>query len=213
MIWDFAIVYLGVSLAIAGWHLGIINSWPAPIAMILSTSVTQILYVHFGALILDGTRLPADVSFFLSYVILWIIIESIFEYAVLVLIPIKKRFVMNRPSRILGACVGVSKVALVLMFATAAGVSSTNMPAPPPAPEIVDWLAETQRSSIVLRGTTRVAARMPMSLAQRVVSEDSPIFTPTFENRTALKVDQSRAAKWRQLFDGLHTLEAEISQL
>jgi hypothetical protein len=213
MIWDFGIVYLGVSLAIAGWHLGLMNSWPAPIAMILSTGITQLLYVNVGAFLLDGTRLPADVSFFIAYVILWIIMEAAFEYALLILIPVKKRFFMSKASRVVGACIGVTKAVIVLVFATAAGVSSTNMPAPPPGLEIVNWVVDTQRDSILLRGTTRVAAHMPMQLAQRVVSEQSPLFHPTFEDHPVVKVDKTRAQHWHQLFEGLRNLESELSQL
>lgn len=213
MIWDFAIVYLGVSLVVAGWYLGIINSWPAPIAMVLATAFTQFSYVNAGAFLLDQSRLPADVSFAIAYVILWIIFESIFEYALLILIPIKKRYSAGIPSRLAGAAIGFSKLAIVLTFAMAAGVSAQHMPSPPPGPPIAAWLAHTTRDSIILRSSRSAASHMPPQLAQRVVSVDSPIFKPSFEDQSALPVNSYRAQKWHELFTGLRKLENDLQDL
>lgn len=213
MIWDFAIVNLGVSLVAAGWYLGLINSWPAPVAMVLATAFTQFSYVNAGAFLLDQSRLPADVSFAIAYVLIWIIFESIFEYALLILIPIKKRYSAGIPSRIAGSAIGFSKLAIVLTFAMAAAVSAKHMPSPPPGPPIAAWLTHTTRESIILRSSRSIAAHMPPELAQRVVSEDSPIFKPRFEEQAVLPVNAYRAQKWHELFNGLHKLENDLQDL
>lgn len=213
MIWDLVILFMGSGLAIAGWQLGIINSWPAPIAMILSTACTQLLYVHLGAFTLEETRLPGDLAYFISYVMIWIALEMIFEALLLLLLPIKKRFTANIPSRALGMMLGIAKAVTVLVFAAAAGASSITLPTPPEGSAIVGWMCETTHGSVFLRSARGVAAHMPIALAQRVVSEESPIFKPTFGDQAVLKVNALRARKWHELFNGLRAGDDDISQL
>jgi hypothetical protein len=107
----------------------------------------------------------------------------------------------------------MSKAWLVLVFATTASVSAMNMPSPPQPPTIATWFTDTARESALLRGSRRVASHMPNALTQRIISEDSPAFAPTFEDQSVVKVDQRRAKKWRELFEGLKNLQDEIQQL
>jgi hypothetical protein len=87
------------------------------------------------------------------------------------------------------------------------------MPNAPDRPAIAGWVCESSYGSKLLRCSKTLASKMPMALAQRVVSEQAPMFKPTFQDQSVLTVDAYKARKWRELFEGLHDLESQLSQL
>lgn len=213
MVWDFAIVYLGISLAIAGWNLGLRNSWPAPIAMVLSTAITQLLYVNFSTWIVDQARLPTDLSFFIGYLSVWLVTEAALELGLVLLLPLRRQFLIGRANRIAGSLFGFAKAYTVVLFATAASVSAMWCPLPPDIPAAAVWLADSSRDSVLMHASRQTASKMPSAVAQRIISQDAPSYKITFETPDSVPIDEERAAKWRSMFRALQEIDKELSQL
>lgn len=215
MIWDCAIVYIGLALAIAGWNLGLRNMWPSPLAMVLATAITQLTYVQFSTILLDQTHLPPDLSFFTGYVMIWLVSELLLECAIAVIVPIRRQHQddIGKLSRTAGACLGLVKTLVLMVFATAATVSSAFLPDPPQGQLVAMWLSDSAHESSLLRGSRKVAARMPASLAKHVLSHAQPIYEPKFEPINTVHINTTSKEDWKGIFESLRQLEVEISNL
>lgn len=213
MVWDFAIIYLAVSLAIAGWNSGLKNSWPTPIAMFLATIAVQSYYVDLCSWLLEETRLPAHLSFFVGYMVFWLVSEIGLEYALRVLLPINRQYTIGKISRAGAAVLGLAKAAVVVVFATAATVSGLSLPYPPEGAAIAGFLIDGSRDSYLLRVARVAASHLPDHVAQQVICWQGPSSTPTFEDRTSMNVNHANTEKYRALFNELRKLEDEVSNL
>lgn len=212
MVFDVAIIYLGITLAVAGWNLGVINAWPAPIAMLVATAATQLVYVDLCTWLVDQTRLPGQLGFFVGYAVIWLLIEVACELGLILLIPIRKRFIIGKGNRVAGAGVGLAKAAVVVVFATAATVSSVWLPAPPPD-VLALYFNEASQESILMRQCKSIASKMPNDLADKVISSNRPGYRVTFQKYDPMPVDSKRKREWASLFQALRDLEYEYSQL
>lgn len=213
MVWDFAIVYIAVALAIAGWNIGLRNSWPTPIAMFLATIAVQSSYVDFCAWVFDGTRLTADLAFFAGYIIFWLAAEFGLECALRALLPVPNEFTVSKASRAAAAVLGLAKAAVLVVFATAATVSCRGLPYPPSGAPIAEFLIDGAHGSIVLKAARVAAARLPEHVAQQVICWQGPSSRPTFRDGTAMRVDREKAEKYREMFTELRNLEQTVSNL
>ncbi len=75
MVWDGLIFLALVALCMAGWNVGLINSWRGPIAMVIATIVTQQFYIDFGTWIAQQTLAKPDMAGFLAYLMMWLVVE------------------------------------------------------------------------------------------------------------------------------------------
>jgi hypothetical protein len=208
MIWDFAILWLILSLAVAGWNLGVVNAWPMPVAMLLSTAITQMFYGNFSAWLLDQSHLPGALAFFLGYILLWLAIELTLEGCLVLLIPIRKRFTISRLNRSVGALAGFSKAAIVILFATAASVTAGRVSdLEAPGPPLVTWLGDSRHESVLLHKSARLAAQMPAALANKVISHDTPTYEPPVVEPD---VSDERKEELGLIFHTLHDLVSQL---
>ncbi len=133
MLWDGLILLLLVALAVAGWNIGIINSWRGPVAMIVATIATQQLYVDFSAWIVQQLQLSPEQGVALGYLLLWCGIEIVAELALTLLVPLGTK---NRPmffGRATGAALGLVKGLVIVLLPMIALNAPIKISGPPDA--------------------------------------------------------------------------------
>ncbi len=207
MVWDIAVIYLGLSLAVTGWNIGIKNSWPTPFGVALATVMTQFLYVNVSMWILDQSRLPGELSYFIGYATVWILLDTVIEVFLTKVFPLNRQPSINRLNRAAGAAVGAFKACIIVLFATAASVASILAPVPLDSPAIAQWLAQGSGESILLKMGRKAASGLPSVVACRIISDEQPSYHANFEDNSVVKVDQERVDRYRTLFNTLKTLQ------
>ncbi len=207
MVWDIAIIYLGISLAVAGWNVGITKAWPTPFGVVLATAITQFLYVNFSAWILDQSRLPGELSFFIGYAVIWILLDALIEFCIASVFPLKRQVQIGKFNRMAGACLGAVKACILVLFAAAASISSIGAPVPSESPPIAQWLAECTGDSMIMKTGLNAASKLPSAVASRIVSDKAPSYEVKFEEPGIVKVNQERVDGYRGLFRTLKSLE------
>ena len=210
MIWDFVVLYVLLTFAVAGWNIGFLNSWRSPIAMYGATLITQTGYLNFSMWLEEQTRLAGDSAVFLGYVVLWLSVTMILEAMMLIVMPINAYTKLTRPDKIGGALLGCAKGMLLLCFATLASVCAVDFPNPPSYPGIAHWVRETSGESRLLDELRVLAIRLPEPVVASVVSVNGATFRPTFETQTASATELERTKHIHQLFDALHDLQRDV---
>ena len=213
MIWDLAIGYFGLSFVVSGWFIGLRNSWPAPIAMMLATVITQSFYQNFSALLVQELRMPSGPSVFLGYVILWLFFEFLVEVALVVVLPIRKGFHLGKWNKAGGACMGLAKALMVVICGCLASICADGIPVPPKPPLIALWLSQASRESVLIRLARHTAVSMPATIAQNVVSLGGPSFQPQYEDPTVAHVNNAKAEEYAKVFHAIRDLEDQVNSL
>jgi hypothetical protein len=213
MIWDLAIGWFGLSFVVSGWFVGLRNSWPAPIAMMLATVITQFFYQNFSAFLVQELRLPSGPSVFLGYVLLWLFFEFVVEVALVVILPIRKGFHLSKWNKAGGACMGLAKALIVVIFACLASICADGIPVPPKPPLIALWLSQASRESVLLRLARHTAVSMPATIAQNVVASEGPSFTPAYNDPEVAHLNQSRVDDYARIFHAIRDLEGQVDSL
>lgn len=213
MVWDLLIAWFGLAFVASGWIVGLRNSWPAPIAIILATVLTQSFYQNFSVFLVQELRLPSGPSVFLGYVILWLLFEFLVEMALVFLLPIRKGFGLGKWNKVAGAALGLAKATVVVVCGCLASICSDGIPVPPKPPLISLWLSQASRESVLMRMARHSAVSLPVQVAQNIVSGEGATIAPSFEDRAAIKVNKSRAEGYAQIFNAIHELEAEVNSL
>jgi uncharacterized membrane protein required for colicin V production len=187
MLWDGLIVVLIVTLALAGWNVGIINSWRGPVAMLIATIATQQFYVDFCTWIVQQLRVPPEQAIGIGYVLLWLAIEIVIELLMSVLLPFGSK---NKPvffERAAGATLGVIRALVIILLPMIALHGPIKVPSPPPDKSA---LVNPMQSGIDKSGLLAFFYNMGKGLypAARpiVVSEKEPSFKPNFSGSTTL---------------------------
>lgn len=210
MIWDFVVVYVLLTFAVAGWNIGLLNSWRAPVAMLAATFITQVCYLDFSAWLQGETHLPGDSAVFLGYVLLWLSFTIAGEGILFFLVPFDRFRTISKPDKWGGAILGLAKGGLLLCFATLASVCAVDFPNPPHYPEIARWVQETSGESNLLDHLRRVAIRLPDPVVASVVAVNGPSFRPVYNRVTVSAADIERTRKVKQLFNALRDLQREV---
>jgi hypothetical protein len=209
MIWDCVIVYFAITLALAGWNVGLVNSWRTPIAMVLSTVVARYVYINVSALLIDGTHLPAAAGVFIGYIMVWLVLEFAFAFVLQVFFPAPRCFRGGRLDRLGGAILGGCKAAAVLCFAMLASIAVMEFPAPPDYPLIALWISESGDESNAVRTLQQMACGLPPAVVKAVVSQRPPDVQVTYTDWSAMPTDPARARRFRDLFEAMKQLERE----
>jgi hypothetical protein len=187
MLWDGLIVVLIITLAVAGWNVGIINSWRGPVALLVATIATQQFYVDFCTWMVQQLRLPPTQAVPIGYLLLWLAIDIICELLMSVLIPFGTK---KRPTffeRGAGAAFGVVRALIVILLPMIALQAPMKIPSPPPdkAPLVNPMESGIDKSALV--GVFMNFARGIYPAAKPlVVSTKEPSFKPNFSGTTAV---------------------------
>jgi hypothetical protein len=187
MIWDGLIILLAITLAIAGWNVGIINSWRGPIAIIIATLATQQLYVDFSTWVVQQLRVQPDMAVAIGYVLLWGAFEITLEILLSVLVPLgsKKRPMMFE--RIAGAFMGLVKAAIVVLLPVMClqVVDQNGIPKPPPQKnQMTNLIDSGADKSTFIKIFGGIAHGMLPTLGPVVVSKKTPSFQPNFSGKS-----------------------------
>lgn len=187
MLWDGLIVVLIVILALAGWNVGIINSWRGPVAILIATIATQQFYVDFSTWIVQQLRVPPEQGIAMGYVLLWLAIEITVELLMSVLLPWGSKKKPLFFERALGAGFGIFRALVIILLPMIALQGPIKVPAPPPdkAPLVNPMQSGIDKSGLV--GVfNNIAKGLYPAARPLVVSDKAPSFKPNFSGTSAI---------------------------
>lgn len=181
MIWDGLIVVLFITLAVAGWTVGIVNSWRGPIAIVVATLVTQQFYIDFATWIVQQLRLPPADAVAIGYVLLWGLLEIVCEIVLTMIIPLGSK---HRPvafERVAGAVFGIVKGLIVVILPLMTQQVEIKVPvAPPDKSKLIVLMDLGIEKSVVLKSFSGVSKSLMPALGAVVVSTKAPTFKPNW---------------------------------
>lgn len=187
MLWDGLILGLIVTLGVAGWNVGIINSWRGPVAILIATIATHQFYVDFSTWIVQQLRLPPVQAVAMGYLLLWLAIDIVLEILMSVLIPLGTK---NRPvffGRVAGAAFGVVRAVIIILLPMIAVQGPINIPAPPADKvPLVNPMQSGIDKSVAIAFFNNVAKGLYPAAAPLVVSTKEPSFKPNFSGTNAV---------------------------
>jgi hypothetical protein len=187
MLWDGLIVVLILTMMIAGWNVGIINSWRGPIAIVIATLLTQMFYVDFSTWIVQQLRVIPAQGIAIGYILLWCAIDIACEIIMGIVLPFGSK---NRPvffGRVGGAFFGLIRALIIIVLPMIAVQAPSKIPAPPPdkAPLINPMQSGIDKAGLVGFFNDFSKGLYP-SLSGMVVSTKEPSFKPNFAGNTAV---------------------------
>ncbi len=181
MIWDGLIALLFITLAVAGWTVGIVNSWRGPIAIVVATLVTQQFYVDFATWIVQQLRLPPNDAVAIGYVLLWGLVEIVTEIVLTMALQFGSK---HRPlafERVAGSAFGLIKGLIVVILPLMTQLVEIKVPTAPPDPSKLIVLMDLGiEKSVVLKSFSGAAKGLLPLLGPLVVSTKEPTFKPTW---------------------------------
>lgn len=187
MLWDGLIIVLIVGLAIAGWNVGIINSWRGPLALLIATIATQMFYVDFCTWIVQQLRVAPTQAVGIGYLLLWGGIDITLELLMAVLLPFGSK---NKPTffyRAAGAVFGVVRALVVILLPLIALQGPIKVPtAPPDKAALINPLESGIEKSGLLPVFTNIAKGLYPGTKGLVVSTKEPSFKPNFAGTNAI---------------------------
>lgn len=210
MIWDGLIVYFCIAFAIAGWHIGLLNSWAAPISMIAATIFTHAFYSKLGGRMVFELGIPADVAVFVCYIFLFLVLECLLNISLVLMAPWRKRKIMGKSERYAGAMIGIGKFGIAMVFAALASLFVIDTPLPRNASDFALWLDQTTEESVVIALLREAALKSSPNLIRLVVSSDK-IHVPTSHEEAHPKRSET-AERIQAFFQDLHELEQQASE-
>jgi len=183
MVWDGLIIVLIVTLAIAGWSVGIVNSWRGPLAVIIATLVTQQLYIDFATWIVQQLRCSPEMGIGIGYILMWGAIEIIAEILLNLILPFGKKTRPLMYERALGAVLGIFKALLVVILPLMCLQVQNQIPKPPEEKAQLTILIDSGADkSALIKAFSGVAKGWVPMIGGLVVSTKPPSFKPTFRN-------------------------------
>ncbi|MBX9689803.1 MAG: CvpA family protein [Candidatus Obscuribacterales bacterium] len=183
MVWDGLVFVAFLSLCLAGWNVGLVNSWRGPLAMIVATLVTQQFYIDFGTWIAQQTLMKPDWSAFLAYLMMWLVVEIVTEIAMGLVLTWNRKERPQIMDRIGGVVLAMLRWAIICIFPLMAMQAPNNKIPEPPAKEegLINPIKLGFQDSAILSFFTNVGKGLMPSLGQVVVSEKAPSFKPNFD--------------------------------
>jgi uncharacterized membrane protein required for colicin V production len=185
MVWDGVIILLILTLAVAGWNVGIVNSWRGPAALLIATIATQQFYVDFATWIVQQLRVSPDQAIGMGYVLLFGAIEIVCELLLNVILPFNRK---TRPmffERVAGAGFGVIKAIIVVLLPLIALAGPIKVPkAPPDKSALINPVESGIDKSALLAFGGNLAKRLAPGIGVIVISNKEPSFKPTFKDNS-----------------------------
>lgn len=186
MVWDGFLVLVLISLCMAGWNVGLINSWRGPIAMIVATFATQPFYIDFGTWIAQQTLSPPDWSAFIAYIFMWLAIEIVVEILLSLFLTWNRKENPSALNKSGGIAFALFRWAIICTLPLMAMQANPKIP---PAPEGKDGLINPFttgfKDSGLISFFSNVGKGLLPSLGTIIVSNKEPSFKPNFDKPKA----------------------------
>lgn len=187
MVWDGFIFLVLISLCIAGWNVGIINSWRAPIAMIIATIATQQFYVDFATWIVQQLMVKPEWGSFIAYLMMWLGIEITLEVMMNVMLPWGRK---ERPlafDRAGGVALAIVRWTIICTLPLMVMQEPSKIPTPPPKDDgLINPIKIGFNDSHLIQMFAGLGKTLRPAFGGIVISDKAPSFKPNFENK---KVD------------------------
>lgn len=194
MLWDGLIILLVLALSTAGWNVGIINSWRGPVAIIIATIATQLLYVDFAQWIVQQLQLTPEQAVGLGYILLWCALEIIAELALSVAVPLGTK---NKPQffeRAAGAVLGLAKAIIIVILPMIALQAPIKVEAAPASgSKLFNPMELGLENAVGVKFFAGVAKAMYPTVGPLVASTKAPSFKPSFREKEASDNDDKEA--------------------
>ena len=189
MIFDGLILMALGALCLAGWKVGLINSWRGPIAMVVATIVTQQFYIDFGTWIAQQTLFTPDICAFLAYGMMWVVADIVTELCMTLVLTWGSKNTPKVLDRFGGVFLAVLRWSIICTFPLMAMYSPSKIPQAPKHDDglINPWKDGFQQSPLV-GALTGFSKSMLPGLGCIVVSNKEPSFKPNFD-RQKVKTD------------------------
>lgn len=187
MLWDGLVFILFVALAVAGWNIGIINSWRGPIALVVATIATQQFYVDFATWIVQQLRIDPQHAVVIGYLLLWLAIEIVVELLMSLFLPWGSKNTPTFFNRAAGAIFGIIRAAVILILPLMALNGPINVPKPPAdKTPLINPMSSGIDKAGSLQALNHVALNLTPTLGKLILSDKQPSFKPNFSGNTAL---------------------------
>ncbi len=194
MVWDGLILLLFLSLAVAGWNVGIVNSWRGPLAVVIATVATQQFYVDFATWILQQLRISPEQAIGIGYVLLWGAIEISCELILSVVLPFNRKERPMLAERVGGVLLGLLKAFVVVILPLMVLAGPIKIPkAPPDKSALINPMDSGIDKSALLEMLSHVGRGFEQAFGGVVVSDKEPSFKPNFAGTTPM--DEEKPAK------------------
>lgn len=182
MIWDGLVVLALLALCLAGWNVGLINSWRGPIAMIVATIVTQQFYIDFGTWIAQQTMVQPGFAAFLGYAMMWIVVDIVTEITMNLLLTWGNKDSPRLFDRIGGVALAIVRWTIICTFPLMAMISPNKIPEAPKSNDgLINPLKVGFEESHVLTGLAGFGKSLMPGLGGMIISNKEPSFKPNFE--------------------------------
>ncbi|HEY9792198.1 MAG TPA: CvpA family protein [Candidatus Obscuribacterales bacterium] len=181
MVWDGLMVLLVITLAIAGWNVGIVNSWRGPFAMVVATIVTQKFYIDVATYIVGQLRMSPEYCIVLAYMLLWIGVEAFCEVVLMVLVQINKKTKPMFFERLFGAGFGLVKGVIILILPAIAVHAPLKVPtAPPDKSALINPMESGLDGSNLIPYLSGLGKGLYSGFGGLIASSKEPSFKPDF---------------------------------
>lgn len=182
MLWDVLIGISAIGLGLAGWNVGLINSWRGPIAMLLATIVTQMFYIDFSTWIVQQLSLKPVYATLFGYLMLWLLVEIIAEIVMNLFLTYNRKERPRVYDRIGGVLFALLKCFCICLFPLIAMNTPNKVPEAPPSKDLLINPLSLQIEDSALIKIFGELGKGPFSFfAPVVVSKSSPSFKPNFD--------------------------------
>ncbi|MBY0546398.1 MAG: CvpA family protein [Candidatus Obscuribacterales bacterium] len=185
MLWDVLIVFAALGLGIAGWNVGLINSWRGPFALVLATVVTQMFYVDFATWIVQQLSVKPAYAVLFAYLMMWLVIEICTELAMNLFLSWNRKERPRALDRVGGVIFALVKCLCICLFPVVAFASPGKVPeapVPPSDTQMINPIKLGVEDSRLFKILADVGGSLPF-VKSIVVSDKAPSFKPNFENR------------------------------
>ena len=189
MIYDGLIAIAFIALCLAGWNVGIVNSWRGPIAMVIATVVTQQFYIDFGTWICQQTLIKPNFCAFLSYLMMWLVVDIVTEIIMGLVLTFNRK---ERPvafERIAAVGLAMVRWTIIVTFPLMAMIAPNKIPVPPKYDDgLINPLSASFDESRIITAMAGVSKGMLPTFGPAVISNKPPSFKPNFE-RTKVNLE------------------------
>lgn len=184
MLWDVLIAIAAIGLALAGWNVGLINSWRGPIAMVLATVLAQMFYIDFGTWIVQQLMIKPTYAVLFGYLMLWLLVEIIAEIVMNLFLTYNRKERPRVYDRVGGALFGLFKWFCICLFPLVAMQSPTKIPEAPPSNDgLINPMSLQIEDSALIKLFAGLAQGPAKFVEPLVVSKKEPSFKPSFDRR------------------------------
>jgi hypothetical protein len=192
MLYDFLIFAIVVVSAGAGWHIGIINSWRSPFAMVAATFGTQKLYIDAATHLVGHLKIQPAQGVTVVYLVMWPLFYVIAETILRVVLPFNSK---ERPllfGRIFGACWGLVVGLMIVILPGFASDAPIAIPIPAADTAHLEQPIDNGISaSSLVPAIKRLSQGLYGDIGKYAVSTSGPSFKPDYK----VEDDQERQDK------------------